>query len=436
MLVPKNVQWEVFDKIDLWRYELVLNYMAVATEYAKHENHQNTFDSYRINASAQLWRTLVGGDYGKILKRLRELGIICISKKWSGGRFPKQYWLGEGHRDYETREETFKVKYQRGSFQERWFKRQIKVVAEQSGIPAWVYEYLQSVIDTRVTISATEEELRECGRLVKPAIDENGCEYKQKQVRPYDLTILENLKKHTDVMGKPGTHSYRFFSPITQLCSVPRGFLRGDSGEVLTEIDIQCSQPTFLMLSAIAEYGDTAPFSKWITQIKEGDLYDYFAKGIGVADRDTLKSDYLFSTLYGPVFDTDVLWSFIKRDCPKFAEFIFRKKNGYSREKADYARLAISAQQTESKFILGKIVKRMIETFPESFALTVHDSIITTGEYSEWLLQTMKDEFAKLGVSPRLKRKELLFADTKRGWKDYRSLNTQAWTSNTHLSSN
>jgi hypothetical protein len=66
----------------------------------------------------------------------------------------------------------------------------------------------------------------------------------------------------------------------------------------------------------------------------------------------------------------------------------------------DYRRLAHFAQRTESGFMFGRVLPRLMTERPELFVATIHDSVLTVAENGEYVRQVMLDEFTKLGVRP------------------------------------
>ncbi len=72
-------------------------------------------------------------------------------------------------------------------------------------------------------------------------------------------------------------------------------------------------------------------------------------------------------------------------------------------KRVDYCRLAHFAQRIESAFMFGRVVPRIMERRPDLFIATIHDSILTTAGDAEFVRQVMRDEFARLGLSPQVK---------------------------------
>ncbi len=74
----------------------------------------------------------------------------------------------------------------------------------------------------------------------------------------------------------------------------------------------------------------------------------------------------------------------------------------------DYRWLSHLMQRVESDFIIRKLMKEIMVKYPESFVLTIHDSIITTKEYLDLFKEMFYNEFYQyFGESPILKVSKL-----------------------------
>jgi hypothetical protein len=69
----------------------------------------------------------------------------------------------------------------------------------------------------------------------------------------------------------------------------------------------------------------------------------------------------------------------------------------------DYRHLAHLAQRIESAFMFGRVVPRIMGLRPGLFVATIHDSILTTAADGPFVREVMRDEFARLGLSPQVK---------------------------------
>jgi hypothetical protein len=67
-----------------------------------------------------------------------------------------------------------------------------------------------------------------------------------------------------------------------------------------------------------------------------------------------------------------------------------------------HGRFAVKAQYEESRFVIYSVCERIRRERPDCWVATVHDSILTPPDTVDCILAVMREEFARLGVAPRL----------------------------------
>ena len=67
----------------------------------------------------------------------------------------------------------------------------------------------------------------------------------------------------------------------------------------------------------------------------------------------------------------------------------------------------LALQRAESEFVIGTACKRILHESPDTPLWTIHDSILTTASRGTLVLKVMEEEFARLGVHPRLRAESL-----------------------------
>ena len=72
----------------------------------------------------------------------------------------------------------------------------------------------------------------------------------------------------------------------------------------------------------------------------------------------------------------------------------------------DYTELPKRMQRAESGFIFNKVCHRLLKELPGVWFATIHDSVASLPNDQSTVAKIMREEFAKLGVVPQLKRKE------------------------------
>jgi len=145
-------------------------------------------------------------------------------------------------------------------------------------------------------------------------------------------------------------------------------------GQETHEIDIKNSQPLFLT-KLIQDSG-----TKWVNE-KEFDLfknltingtyYQYVMDSIGTRDRGMVK-ELTYKVLFGRNGTTSKADKIFSSLFPTIHTFIklYKKENG------DYKVLAYELQKAESSLIFNKIIRQIMNLYPDIKIVTVHDSII------------------------------------------------------------
>jgi hypothetical protein len=105
----------------------------------------------------------------------------------------------------------------------------------------------------------------------------------------------------------------------------------------------------------------------------------------------------ILATLYDRDCHRNVIYNVMDEAFPTLMARIREMK------REDYRRPAHLAQRTESAFIFGRVVSRLLREHPDLFITTIHDSIMTTAGDEEVVRGVMLDEFAQLGVHPTVR---------------------------------
>jgi hypothetical protein len=197
----------------------------------------------------------------------------------------------------------------------------------------------------------------------------------------------------------------RFYSNVSNLVRELRAYLRV-GGSPLIEIDIKNSQPLFIGMIAKAAGVDCDDYLR----LCETDLYQFLADR-GKFTRSEVKLQLMKRALFSPNYarcQRMPVKRLFDRLFPEMAEFIREQKKGEKTTDDDrpHGKFAIKAQYQESKFIIYTVCERIRREKPDCWITTIHDSILTLPENVDYVLSVMKDEFTKLGVSPRLEPRQ------------------------------
>jgi hypothetical protein len=92
------------------------------------------------------------------------------------------------------------------------------------------------------------------------------------------------------------------------------------------------------------------------------------------------------------------VYQVLRKHFPAVADYIVHaKRNGYQG-------LAQECQKLESKLMIDGVAGAMLEAFPESPILTVHDEIIVPVDRLGDVKRLIETEFTKFGVRPTVKQ--------------------------------
>jgi len=263
-----------------------------------------------------------------------------------------------------------------------------------------------------------------------------GLELPADVLRSRHLSLA--MLRDREFFFKPDLHG-RVHTNVTNLWSGFRQFLRCD-GEGLVNLDIGNSQPLFFGLVVLnwirsekreQDYTSNSfvpppspfPFhydaesigtseSGWSLKDLPDDLrrylqiteqaqfYEHMMAALGIQinkpNRDAFKEDFFKKVFYcKPKFYTKERKAFLT-EFPTVLEHITRLKQD------DPRNAPLALQRVESEFVIGTVCKRILEDSPETPLWTIHDSIMTSASRGEFVRKVMQEEFAKLGVHPRL----------------------------------
>jgi len=277
-----------------------------------------------------------------------------------------------------------------------------------------------------------------------------------------DATIDEPLTNVTEVAAdlirrgawRMTVDEYgRVHTNITNLKKTLRPYLSVDGGRVVN-LDVSNSQPLFLGLLLCREnqekkagkgregtlcgaldlcgalsgnLGNLQEYlrvEEYLRVCERGELYDLIASQLNPRpDRDTLKRRVL-AALYDRDSHRNKVYDALAASFPGVMAALREVK------RANFRRAAHLGQRTESDFIIGRCVGRLAREHPGLFVTTIHDSIMTTEGDEETVRGVMLEEFARLGVQPRVKVErcaEKPRAVTARGCKRRSSPNNSRW---------
>ena len=153
------------------------------------------------------------------------------------------------------------------------------------------------------------------------------------------------------------------------------------NGEQTYEIDIKNSQPLFL--TKIIEDSNT----RWVKEDEfelfkyltmNGMYYQYIMDYLGTNDKVAVK-EMTYKVLFGKNAANSKADKIFIKLFPTIHNFI----KLYKKEYKDYKILAYDLQKAESNLIFNKIIKEVMNTYPDVKMITIHDSIVIPESYKD-----------------------------------------------------
>jgi hypothetical protein len=140
---------------------------------------------------------------------------------------------------------------------------------------------------------------------------------------------------------------------------------------------------------------------RYLQITERAQFYEHMMRALGIPinkpNRDAFKEDFFRKVFYcKPTYYTRERKAFLA-EFPTVLEHITRLKQD------DPRNAPLALQRAESEFVIGIVCKRLLKDSPETPLWTIHDSIMTTASRGDFVRQAMEEEFAKLGVHPRLR---------------------------------
>jgi len=204
----------------------------------------------------------------------------------------------------------------------------------------------------------------------------------------YSVECINNkhIFYHFDAYGRMHTNYTILKSFIRKNCLMI-------DGEETCEIDIQNSQPLFL--SKLIQESD----SRWVREDEfelfrelttNGYYYQYVIEQTGEEDKRKVK-EMTYKVLFGRNVANSKSDKFFKTLFPTIHNFI----KLYKKEHGDYKILAYDLQKAESNLIFNKMIKTIMNLYPEIKIITIHDSIVVQKKYKDIVNNIFQNEISK-----------------------------------------
>ena len=158
------------------------------------------------------------------------------------------------------------------------------------------------------------------------------------------------------------------------------------------------SQPLFQAVVA-EQRGIVCPAYKRVCE--EGQLYEFLGERTGLTRKRT-KRQMMSSVFFGRNDSRSRTKRAFRKHFPEVAALLDEIKAD------DHAELARLLQRAESDFVVRTVCDRLRRKHPQMFVATIHDSIVTNSqENAATILATMREEFVRLDMAPKLEIEDL-----------------------------
>ena len=344
----------------------------------------------------------LGNNYTYIIKTLEDLNILKVHNTYEVKKHCKGYKLLD-------------------KISGRYLPCIDKILAKKM-----LAELKKKAVDSKLKASSSLDEWLYNNLIdidIKPIMYEN-LEYNDwlKLIRSDNAAMLIESGYHTFKVCKYD----RRHTPVTRLCKKYRKYLYFKSipNIDLCEIDIVNSQLVFLLSDIMDQKydsnydqkgmvtgGNILCSQKWqekIIQFKEcvekGEFYDIMMKELGETDRDAFKKNVFKYLLYGK---SAAQMGGVERDLPIIKVFknLFPAIWEYiiAQKAKSYKELSWRMQRKEANFIYNRVIARIIQLYPTTRIVTIHDSFICEKKRVEDIKSIIEDEFINLGIKATLR---------------------------------
>jgi hypothetical protein len=356
-------------------------------------------DSF-VCLSGKILHNILGGDYKRYLQFLLVNGVIETDNQYIIGQKSKGYRLTEKyrHRKFEQVQITDKNIIENVTMFRAEQENKIKLNQHR-----YIYDCLQQIkIDTEGARNYIEQNI-----------------YNNEEYSSYNISVdlIESKSFFFTVDNTAG----RVHNNITNLSRNLRPFLKYNN-ERLVEIDIANSQP-FLFNILINDYDtysndcligvyDTNSILSYGTSKKtdiliyrdstsSGKFYEYLMDNLEIYEDRSLFKVRFFKKVF---YSKENLY-YISEERKRFTELFPNVSQIISYyKKDDYRNLAISLQRAEAEIMINKVIPKLAEL--GIYALTIHDSILTTPDNTETVKGIILKEFQnQYGLVPTIKTK-------------------------------
>jgi len=377
-LVPTNLDLQSLlskkdYKTNYYKYLFIIDTIIRIPKENRHKTTYDednyTFQTY-TEVYSQIFKTILGNDYSKLIENLIDLNIVAEDSKYSFGAMGSK---SKGYRLFKT-----------------YFDAPKRTIRDSDSLTSqralnYSYSHLSSLNETELRLFEDSKQIH------LPFYDDQEllelCEYNQMKYDNmlFDITNI-NEKKFRIRKSKHG----RLYMNVSNLSKKIRKDLMIDN-QLLVENDVTACQPTMLGISCVRN----TDVKKWLElcqgdKTKGLDIYTYQMNKIGYkGSRDDFKKAWA-GVMFGNFGYKSKIMELTEKEFPTIFAKIKELKAG------NYSKLAQKLQYLESDYIIQNVCKSLYSKYSDIKLVTVHDSILSTKEYQHIVKEEMQNIFKQM----------------------------------------
>lgn len=317
-----------------------------------------------FNLSSIILKERYGYLYNYYINYLKQENILHLKKN---------HLKGSNARIYSLNEDIFFGKIYR-------YKNHDKVLLKK-----YVSKHLKYEIDNNTIIDSNIKK-KLISDLYSVDIQYDRSIFYLDSLKNEDTDIYQRNKYSVDAISD--NHIFYHFDSYGRMhtnFTILKSFIRKNclliDGEDTCEIDIKNSQPLFLsklIKQSQTRWVKSDEFNLFCILVENGNYYQYLIDNLNLKDKLEAK-ELTYKVFFGQNRANSIPDKMFHKLFPTIHNFI----RLYKKEYKNYKVLAYDLQRAESELIFNKIIRKIMNLYPEVKLITVHDSIIIQKKWKD-----------------------------------------------------
>ena len=235
----------------------------------------------------------------------------------------------------------------------------------------------------------------------------SNADYTLEQFQFDNHTIHKILNR--DFFFKRDDNVNRVHHNVSNISKRIRSFLYIETGEALKNLDIRNSQPLLFSIVLKQYFQKELPsdVAEYISLCESGMFYEKMMQLLNIENTEANRKKFK-KNFFGRIFYCEYNEHYQYKEAKLFEKHFPNCWSVICKEKEkNYKNLSTKMQQIESSIIIDGVIKHLASLRSDLFALSIHDSIVTTESNTAYVKQLMLAEFAKYEVYPTVNIEDL-----------------------------